>query len=68
MGSNLTKGLALVVLGLLINNFSFLSDIFLGKHDGWIFLGEKSQAGVAVGAAIAVVGLFLIWKESKKTG
>ncbi len=65
MGSNVTKGLALVVLGVLVNNLSYLYDVIVDKHDGWIFLGWEAQSGVAAGALAVVIGLFLIFRGSK---
>ncbi|PCJ58366.1 MAG: hypothetical protein COA65_07975 [Rhodospirillaceae bacterium] len=65
MGSNATKGMALIVLGVLVNNLSYLYDVILDKHEGWIFLGGKAQSGVAVGVLAVVIGLFLIWRGSK---
>lgn len=67
MGSNVTKGLALIVFGVFVNNFSYLYDIILDKHDGWILLGWKAQSGVAVGALAIVIGLFLIFRGSKNS-
>lgn len=65
MGSNVTKGLALVVLGVLVNNLSYLHDVIVDKHDGWIFLGKTTQGGVAVGVLAVAIGLFLICRGSK---
>lgn len=64
--STATKGLALIVLGLLINNVSYLYDMLVDKHEGWIFLGWKTQAGAAIGAIMIVAGLFLIWQKIAK--
>lgn len=65
--SNSAKGLALIVVGVLVNNLSLFYDVIVGRHEGWIFLGWKAQAGVALGIAAIVVGLFLVWQELKKT-
>jgi len=65
MGSNATTGMALIVLGVLVNNLSYLHDVIFDKHDGWILLGWKAQSGVAVGALAVVIGLFLIWRGSQ---
>jgi len=65
MGSNVTKGLALIVLGVVVNNLSYLHDVILDKHDGWILLGWKAQSGVAIGVLAVVGGLFLVCRGSK---
>ncbi|MCE2509642.1 MAG: hypothetical protein J4G10_01475 [Alphaproteobacteria bacterium] len=64
--SSSMKGLALIVIGVLVNNVSYLYDLIIDAHDGWIFLGWKTQAGAALGMVAIVIGLFLIWQESKK--
>ncbi len=65
--SNSMKGLALIVIGVLVNNVSYLYDLIIDAHEGWIFLGVKAQAGAALGIVAVVIGLFLIWQESQKT-
>ncbi len=65
--SNSMKGLALIVIGVLVNNVSYLYDLIVDAHEGWIFLGVQAQAGAALGIVAVVIGLFLIWQESQKT-
>ena len=65
--SNSMQGLALIVIGVLVNNVSYLYDLIVDAHEGWIFLGAQAQAGAALGIVAVVIGLFLIWQESQKT-
>lgn len=65
--SNTVKGLALIVIGVIISNVSYLYDVIVDAHEGWIFLGTKAQVGAALGVVAVVIGLFLIWQESQKS-
>ena len=40
---------AMIFVGVIVNNYTFLHDLFAGKHDGWINLGtspDYSRHGV----------------------
>jgi hypothetical protein len=57
MTGNRTWGVALVALGVLVNNYSYLHDVVMGKHDGMIYAGPWTFAGIAVGLAMIAAGV-----------
>lgn len=62
MFANKAVGLALVIVGVVANNAVYLNDLFLGKHEGYIFLGDWAIAGIIVSVLIAVAGLAILWR------
>lgn len=65
MARNARWGLVLLVLGILWNNYVYLHDLLLSKHEGWIYLGPKSYAGLAVAAVLIVAGLAVVWRHGQ---
>ncbi len=52
-------GWALVVLGVLANNYVYLHDIVTDGHDGVLFLGWKAVAAIILTLIVVAVGLDL---------
>ncbi len=63
MGQKKKLGWALIVVGVLANNYVYLHDIVTNGHGGAILLGW--HAGVAIGVTLVViaVGLILAWRS-----
>ena len=49
--------LAAVIVGVLANNYIYLHDIVMQKHDGLIQLGTKSAIGIAIAVIVILVGV-----------
>jgi hypothetical protein len=49
--------LAAVIVGVLANNYIYLHDIVMQKHDGLIDLGTKSAIGIAIAVIVILVGV-----------
>ncbi len=63
MPKSKSLGLVLVIVGVLANNYVYLHDVILDKHEGMIYVGLTSGAGV-VGALIVVfIGTFILWRS-----
>jgi hypothetical protein len=61
-----TRAAALVAAGVLLNNYVYLHDLVLGKHDGFIWVGARSVAGIAVALALVGVGLFVLARAPER--
>ncbi len=55
-------GWALVVLGVLANNYVYLHDLVTDKHDGAIFLGWRAAIAIILTLIVVAVGLALAWR------
>lgn len=49
--------LAAVIVGVLANNYIYLHDMVMQKHDGLIDLGTKSAIGIAISVIVILVGV-----------
>lgn len=53
MKKNRSLGVLLIILGVLINNYAYITDIVGNTHEGLIYMGWR-------GAVVAVAGLVAI--------
>lgn len=53
MAKNRSLGVVLIILGVLINNYAYVTDIVGNSHEGLIYMGSR-------GIAAAVLGLLAI--------
>ncbi len=60
MLANRTLGLVLVIIGVLANNYVYLHDLVLDKHEGLIDLGLKSAVGIGVTLLVVAFGIFIL--------
>ena len=51
-----TRALGLIAAGVALNNYVYLHDLVTGKHDGFIWVGSRSVAGIAVAIGLVAVG------------
>ena len=49
--------IAAIVVGVLANNYIYLHDLILQKHEGFIALGPKSTIGIAISVIVILVGV-----------
>jgi hypothetical protein len=56
--------LAAIIVGVLANNYIYLHDIVMQKHDGLIDLGTKSTIGIAIAVIVILVGVIGLTKAS----
>ena len=61
MLKNNTLGLVLVILGVLANNYVYLHDLILDKHEGMIFVGWQGGAAIIATLVVVAVGVIIIW-------
>ncbi len=61
MAKNRSLGVVLINLGVLVNNFAYVTDIAGNSHEGLIYLGPRGIAAAVLGLlAIALGGLCLL--------
>jgi hypothetical protein len=59
-----TTGYALIAAGVLFNNYVYLHDIVLDKHEGFVHVGLWSAAGILIGMGIVGFGARLLTRSS----
>ena len=59
MARNRTIGIWAIILGIVLNNMSYLIDL-VKDHTGVIILGMLSLAGVVAGIALVLAGMFML--------
>jgi hypothetical protein len=57
-------GIAAIVLGVAFNNYVYLHDLILQKHEGLIDLGTKSAIGIAVSVVVILAGVAAVARDS----
>jgi hypothetical protein len=63
MARNRIIGIALVVIGVLFNNYVYLHDLITDQHDGFIGVGLKSLIGIGVSWLAVAAGLVLLLRR-----
>ena len=58
-------GLALIVIGVLANNYVYLHDLVLDKHDGAILLGWQSWVGIVVTGIVIAIGMVILLRSQE---
>ncbi len=59
-------GWALVVIGVLANNYVYLHDLVFNKHEGLISLGLKSAIAIILTLVVVAVGFVVAWRAEAK--
>ncbi len=59
--------IALIIAGVIVNNYTYLHDVFSDKHEGYIDLGTKSYIIVGITFAAVIVGaLYMLLRSNGK--
>ncbi len=59
-------GWALVVIGVLANNYVYLHDLVTNKYDGAIILGSRAVILIILTLVVVAVGLVVAWRAEAK--
>ena len=62
MARNRTIGIWAIIVGIVLNNMSYLIDL-VKDHTGVIILGMLSLGGVVAGIALILAGMFMLLKS-----
>ena len=57
-------GGALVIIGVLANNYVYLHDLVFDKHDGAILLGWHAAVAIILTLVVVAVGLVVAWRAA----
>ena len=67
MFKNRSFGVFLVILGVLVNNYAYLTDIVGDTHNGFIFMGGKGILAACLGLLCIFIGVTTLLRESKSS-
>ena len=67
MLENRNLGAALVVIGVLANNYIYLHDLFMGTHQGMIELGWVAGLGVIITIGVTALGLYMLMRSRESS-
>ncbi len=56
-------GLALIIIGVLANNYVYLHDLILDRHEGAIFLGPRGWTGIVVTLIVIACGMVILLRS-----
>ncbi len=56
-------GLALIIVGVLANNYVYFHDLILDKHEGAILLGLRGWIGIAVTLIVIAGGMVILLRS-----
>lgn len=62
---NRSLGIILIILGVLVNNYAYLSDLIGGTHDGLIYLGWKGIMAAVLGFLSVMLGVVALLRISE---
>ena len=57
-------GWALVIIGVLANNYVYLHDLVFDKHEGAILLGWQAKVAIILTLVVVAVGLVVAWRAA----
>ena len=67
MNRQTLRGVALIVVGVVANNYIYFHDLVFDKHQGAILLGWWSYSGIIVSLAVIAVGAVMVVREGETT-
>ena len=56
-------GLALIIVGVLANNYVYLHDLILDKNEGVILLGPRGWIGIVVTLIVIAAGVAILLRS-----
>ncbi len=67
MNRRTLRGVAVIVVGVVANNYIYFHDLVFDKHQGAIQLGWPSYTGIIVCLAVIAVGAVMVVREGETT-
>jgi hypothetical protein len=61
-------GLAIIVIGVLANNYVYFHDVVTNGHGGAIHLGSKALVAIIVTLVVIAIGLAIAWRARAEAG
>ncbi|MDA0239010.1 MAG: hypothetical protein O3A84_03150 [Proteobacteria bacterium] len=66
MAKNRSLGVVLIILGVLVNNYAYVTDIVGNSHEGLIYMGSKGIAAAALGLLSIALGVVSLLRAGNK--
>ena len=64
MAKNQSLGLVLIILGVLVNNYAYVTDIVGNSHEGLIYMGSKGIIAALLGLLSIALGVVLLMRAA----
>lgn len=64
MAKNRSLGVVLIILGVLVNNYAYVTDIVGNSHEGLIYMGTRGIAAAALGILAIALGVVSLIRAS----
>jgi len=65
MENNRSLGVVLIILGVVVNNFAYVTDIVGNSHEGLIYLGPRGIAAAVLGLLAIALGVLCLLRASR---
>ena len=65
MAKNRSLGVVLIILGVLVNNYAYVTDIVGNSHEGLIYMGSRGIAAAVLGLLAIALGVVALLRASK---
>lgn len=66
MAKNRSLGIVLIILGVLVNNYAYVTDIVGNSHEGLIYMGSKGILAALLGLLAIALGVVALVRASNK--
>ncbi len=66
MAKNRSLGVVLIILGVLVNNYAYVTDIVGNSHEGLIYMGSHGIIAAGLGLLSIALGVLLLIRATNK--
>lgn len=65
MAKNRSLGVVLIILGVLVNNYAYVTDIVGNSHEGLIYMGSRGIAAAVLGLLAIALGVVALLRAPR---
>tara|TARA_R110000868_G_scaffold29889_6_gene111001 strand:+ start:16638 stop:16859 length:222 start_codon:yes stop_codon:yes gene_type:complete len=66
MAKNRSLGVVLIILGVLVNNYAYVTDIVGNSHEGLIYMGSRGIIAAGLGLLAIAFGVVSLLRATNK--
>ena len=66
MAKNRSLGVVLIILGVLVNNYAYVTDIVGNSHEGLIYMGPRGIIAAGLGLLAIAFGVVSLLRATNK--